>query len=64
MIFHEQEILFFFVTFVVMKAFKNAPDASQERIRLRAIEAYRNRKGWASRPGIQLPPPVTSSPAF
>ncbi|XP_062154853.1 uncharacterized protein LOC133862943 [Alnus glutinosa] len=48
----------------VPKAFKNAPDASQERIRLRAIEAYRNRKGWASRPGIQLPPPVTSSPAF
>ncbi|XP_059459248.1 uncharacterized protein LOC132188734 isoform X1 [Corylus avellana] len=49
----------------VPKAFKNAPDASQERIRLRAIEAYRNRKGWASRPGIQLLPPVTSSsPAF
>ncbi|MED6196588.1 hypothetical protein PIB30_048855 [Stylosanthes scabra] len=34
-----------------MKVFKNAQDASQERIRLRAIEEYyRNRKGWKSRP--------------
>uniref|UniRef100_A0A2N9JBG3 Uncharacterized protein n=1 Tax=Fagus sylvatica TaxID=28930 RepID=A0A2N9JBG3_FAGSY len=48
----------------VPKAFKKAHDASQERIRLRAIETYRNRKGWASRPGIQLPLPVTKSPAY
>ncbi|XP_075668114.1 uncharacterized protein LOC142638013 [Castanea sativa] len=44
----------------VPKAFKNAQNASQERIRLQTIEAYRSRKGWASRPGIQLPSPVTT----
>ncbi|KAI4354914.1 hypothetical protein L6164_003739 [Bauhinia variegata] len=43
------------------KAFKNAQDASQERLRLKAIEAYRNRKGWTSRPGSHLLPPVTAS---
>ncbi|XP_041021389.1 uncharacterized protein LOC121262825 [Juglans microcarpa x Juglans regia] len=43
------------------KAFKNVQGASQERIRLQAIEKYRNRKGWASRPGIQLPPATTST---
>ncbi|TKY65581.1 hypothetical protein E2542_SST08441 [Spatholobus suberectus] len=43
------------------KAFKNAQDASQERLRLRAIEEYRSRKGWTSRPGSHLPPPVTMS---
>ncbi|KAL5792544.1 hypothetical protein ACOSP7_001138 [Xanthoceras sorbifolium] len=43
----------------VPKAFKNV--ASQERLRLQAVEAYRNRKGWTSRPGIQLPP-VTTAP--
>ncbi|KAB1218921.1 hypothetical protein CJ030_MR3G015163 [Morella rubra] len=47
----------------VPKAFKNTQDASQVRIRLQAIEAYRNRKGWDSRPGIQLPP-ATTSPAL
>ncbi|KAK8466363.1 hypothetical protein PHAVU_008G074700 [Phaseolus vulgaris] len=39
------------------KAFKNA---SQERLRLQAIEEYRSRKGWKSRPGSYLPPSVTS----
>ncbi|XP_061339661.1 PWWP domain-containing protein 3 isoform X2 [Gastrolobium bilobum] len=44
------------------KAFKNAQDASQERLRLRAIEEYRNRKGWTSRPGSHHPPPLTTDP--
>ncbi|XP_014497257.1 glutamic acid-rich protein isoform X2 [Vigna radiata var. radiata] len=39
------------------RAFKNA---SQERLRLQAIEEYRSRKGWTSRPGNHLPPPVTT----
>lgn len=45
-----------------MKAFKatTAQVASHERLRLQAVEAYRKRKGWESRPGIKLPPPVTS----
>jgi len=30
-------------------------DASKERLRLQAVEAYRNRRGWTSRPGVQLP---------
>ncbi|KAL7607698.1 hypothetical protein Lser_V15G14301 [Lactuca serriola] len=30
-------------------------NASQERIRLRAIEAYRDQKKWASRPGVHQP---------
>ncbi|KAK7257132.1 hypothetical protein RIF29_30875 [Crotalaria pallida] len=47
---------------VIPKAFKNTQDASQERLRLRAIEEYRSRKGWTSRPGVHLPPPVTSDP--
>ncbi|KAF7844741.1 protein PXR1-like [Senna tora] len=46
---------------VIPKAFKNAQDASQERLRLKAIEAYRSRKGWTSRPGSHLPLPVTTS---
>ncbi|KAG1360545.1 coiled-coil domain-containing protein [Cocos nucifera] len=37
------------------KALKKPLDASHERMRLQAIEAYRNRRGWTSRPGIQLP---------
>ncbi|TXG62729.1 hypothetical protein EZV62_009723 [Acer yangbiense] len=37
-------------------------DASQERLRLQAVEAYRSRKGWTSRPGVLLPP-VTTSPS-
>ncbi|KAL3536919.1 hypothetical protein ACH5RR_000285 [Cinchona calisaya] len=40
----------------VPKVFKITQDASQERLRLQAVEAYRNRKGWTSRPGVQLPP--------
>ncbi|KAG8477380.1 hypothetical protein CXB51_030947 [Gossypium anomalum] len=35
-------------------------DASKERLRLQAIEAYRNRKGWSSRPGAPQLPPVTT----
>lgn len=35
-------------------------DASKERLRLQAIEAYRNRKGWRSRPGAPQLPPVTT----
>ncbi|OIW17592.1 hypothetical protein TanjilG_11156 [Lupinus angustifolius] len=46
----------------IPKALKNTQDASQERLRLRAIEEYRSRKGWTSRPGIHLPPPVVSDP--
>ncbi|KAL6972968.1 hypothetical protein U1Q18_027143 [Sarracenia purpurea var. burkii] len=46
------------------KAMKGSHDASQERLRLKAVEAYRNRKGWTSRPGINLPPPVMTSPSF
>ncbi|XP_019161046.1 PREDICTED: coiled-coil domain-containing protein 137 isoform X2 [Ipomoea nil] len=46
-----------------MKALKTAHEASQERLRLKAVEAYRNRKGWTSRPGTQLPPPLTTSPS-
>ncbi|KAL1540126.1 coiled-coil domain-containing protein 137-like protein [Salvia divinorum] len=36
------------------KSFKAAggQDASQERFRLQAVEAYRKRKGWESRPGV------------
>ncbi|VVB03468.1 unnamed protein product [Arabis nemorensis] len=40
---------------VVPKARKSTMSASQERQRLEAIEAYRSRKGWASRPGSQIP---------
>ncbi|XP_059318159.1 uncharacterized protein LOC132068552 [Lycium ferocissimum] len=48
---------------VVPKAFKNnVHDASKERLRLQAVEAYRQRKGWTSRLGIQITPPVTGSP--
>ncbi|XP_022153750.1 DNA ligase 1 [Momordica charantia] len=39
----------------VPKAFKSAQVASQERKRLQAINEYRNRKAWTSRPGIQIP---------
>ncbi|XP_050237705.1 uncharacterized protein LOC126687255 [Mercurialis annua] len=42
---------------------KIVPDASQERIRLKAIDAYRQRRGWTSRPGLQLPN-VTATPSF
>ncbi|XVF79927.1 hypothetical protein PTKIN_Ptkin15bG0029500 [Pterospermum kingtungense] len=44
----------------VPKGSKTLLDASKERLRLQAIEAYRNRKGWTSRPGApKLPPPTT-----
>ncbi|TYK24495.1 protein PXR1 [Cucumis melo var. makuwa] len=46
----------------VPKAFKSAQVASQERKRLQAINEYRNRKGWTSRPGIQIPS-MTIAPA-
>lgn len=39
----------------VPKVFKTTQDASQERLRIRAVEAYRKRKGWTSRPGVQIP---------
>ncbi|XWS77161.1 hypothetical protein CRYUN_Cryun01aG0237900 [Craigia yunnanensis] len=43
----------------VPKGSKTLLDASKERLRLQAIEAYRNRKGWTSRPGAsQLPQSV------
>lgn len=44
----------------VIPAFKKSLDASRERLRLQAIEAYRNRKGWTNRPGIHLPSISTS----
>ncbi|KAK9147619.1 hypothetical protein Scep_006376 [Stephania cephalantha] len=44
---------------VVPKVLKTVQDASQERLRLQAVEAYRKRKGWESRPGVQLPGPVS-----
>lgn len=34
--------------------------ASQERVRLKAVEDYRKRKGWTSRPGLHLPTSVTA----
>lgn len=43
------------------KFLKNVNDASRERLRLQAIEAYRSRRGWTSRPGLHLPPPVTTT---
>ncbi|KAI3504353.1 hypothetical protein L1887_32954 [Cichorium endivia] len=39
----------------VPKKFASSVTASQERIRLRAIEAYRDQKKWASRPGVHQP---------
>ncbi|KAF5816791.1 hypothetical protein HanRHA438_Chr03g0149631 [Helianthus annuus] len=39
----------------VPKRFGSSVNASQERIRLRTIEAYRDQKKWASRPGLHLP---------
>uniref|UniRef100_A0A2P2JPK8 Uncharacterized protein MANES_05G043400 n=1 Tax=Rhizophora mucronata TaxID=61149 RepID=A0A2P2JPK8_RHIMU len=46
------------------KALKNVQDASRERLRLQAIEAYRNRKGWKSRPGLHLPSPLNMMPSL
>ncbi|KZV41608.1 hypothetical protein F511_15377 [Dorcoceras hygrometricum] len=39
----------------VPKVLKTTQDASQERLRLQAVDAYRKRKGWTSRLGVQLP---------
>ncbi|XP_028059637.1 uncharacterized protein LOC114263330 [Camellia sinensis] len=47
----------------IPKALKSSQDPSQERLRLKAVEVYRNRKGWASRPGIDLPPPILTPPS-
>lgn len=44
----------------VPKAFKSMQDASHERLRVQAVEAYRKRKGWASRPGVRLPSTVAA----
>ncbi|GFY90317.1 hypothetical protein Acr_07g0005140 [Actinidia rufa] len=46
------------------KALKTTQDASQERLRIKAVEAYRNRKGWASRPGMDVPLPIMTSPSL
>lgn len=35
---------------------KMRQDVSQERLRLQAVENYRHRKGWNSRPGSHVPP--------
>ncbi|CAH2057860.1 unnamed protein product [Thlaspi arvense] len=39
----------------VPKARKSTMTASKERQRLEAIEAYRSRNNWSSRPGVQIP---------
>ncbi|CAO2837835.1 unnamed protein product [Amaranthus hypochondriacus] len=44
----------------VIPTHKKYLDASRERLRLQAIEAYRSRKGWTNRPGVHLPPVSTS----
>ncbi|KAI4387229.1 hypothetical protein MLD38_005074 [Melastoma candidum] len=44
----------------IPKAMKFFENASKQRLRLQAIEAYRNRKGWSSRPGINLAPAAVS----
>ncbi|KAL2552960.1 hypothetical protein Fot_06579 [Forsythia ovata] len=46
------------------KGLKKVQDASQERVRLQAVDAYRNRKGWTMRPGVQLPLPMNVSPSL
>lgn len=46
------------------KGLKTVQDASQERLRLQAVDAYRNRKGWASRPGVQLPLSMNVPPSL
>ncbi|XP_057435512.1 uncharacterized protein LOC130728165 [Lotus japonicus] len=45
----------------IPRAFKNTQDAYQERLRLQAIEAYRSRNRWSSRPGSHLPPLAPTS---
>ncbi|URE15502.1 hypothetical protein MUK42_11103 [Musa troglodytarum] len=46
---------------VPKKSLKTPHDAFHKRIRLEAIEAYRNQRGWASRPGVQIPVPQNPS---
>ncbi|CAI9781552.1 unnamed protein product [Fraxinus pennsylvanica] len=46
------------------KGLKTVQDASQERLRLQAVDAYRNRKGWTSRPGGQLPLSMNVPPSL
>ncbi|KAI3693319.1 hypothetical protein L6452_33154 [Arctium lappa] len=48
----------------VPKRFGSSVNASQERIRLRAIEAYRDQKKWASRPGLHLPTTDITPPSL
>ncbi|WOL14771.1 hypothetical protein Cni_G23552 [Canna indica] len=40
---------------------KSPLDVYHERVRLEAIEAYRNQRGWKSRPGVQIPMPENPS---
>lgn len=47
---------------VVPKTFKISKDACQERQRIQAVEAYRKRKAWTSRPGLQLNPAFSTDP--
>ncbi|KAJ9556461.1 hypothetical protein OSB04_011075 [Centaurea solstitialis] len=44
--------------------FGSSINASQERIRLRTIEAYREQKKWASRPGLHLPTTDITPPSL
>ncbi|KAK4716698.1 hypothetical protein R3W88_015036 [Solanum pinnatisectum] len=46
----------------VPKAFKNNAHDLQKRLRLQAVEAYRQRKGWTSRLGLQISPQITEAP--
>ncbi|THU61377.1 hypothetical protein C4D60_Mb07t22640 [Musa balbisiana] len=46
---------------VPKKSLKTPHDAFHERIRLEAIEAHRNQRGWTSRPGVQIPVPQNPS---
>lgn len=39
----------------IWQARKSTLSASQERLRLEAIDAYRSRKGWIARPGVPIP---------
>ncbi|XP_043715691.1 coiled-coil domain-containing protein 137 [Telopea speciosissima] len=45
------------------KALKTTQSASHERLRLQAVEAYRDRKGWESRPGIHIPSRAAVTPS-
>ncbi|KAK1376276.1 H/ACA ribonucleoprotein complex [Heracleum sosnowskyi] len=45
----------------IPKGKKSPQDAFKERLRLEAVDGYRNRRGWSSRPGIHLPTPEVAS---